>query len=67
MMRSVMYRGNPRLWLQKGWMLYNQKNYGGAISEIGVAIGSMQEEGKKDTKEYAELYDYRGTGVPRYE
>lgn len=53
-------RGNPRLWLQKGWMYYAQKNYGAAISDIGVAIGVMEERGKKETKEYSELYDYRG-------
>jgi len=53
-------RGNPRLHLQKGWMYYGQKNYGGAISEITIAIGMMEEAGTNNGKEYGRLYDYRG-------
>ena len=53
-------RGNPQLYLQTGWMYYSQQNYGSAISEITIAIGSMEEQNNDDTEEYAWLYSYRG-------
>lgn len=51
---------DPMLHLQKGWMYYNQQNYGSAISEITIAINMMKENAQSNPKEYGRLFDYRG-------